>query len=140
MSACVWKLGGCKMMKGSKLDKKNNPPPVFFHRVKMLLHVFNVTNNKINTETGGFTSSNKTFFFLISKASHNELQIWLHLKVTHSVQWLAVMHRAGKASHVGSFMVSCVLTATLQQNKDQYFDRNSYRRISLRVKNVQSCS
>lgn len=37
-------------------------------------------------------------------------------------------------------MVSCDLTATLQQNKEKYFDRNSYRRISLRVKNVQSYS
>lgn len=37
-------------------------------------------------------------------------------------------------------MVSGDFTVALQQNKENYFGRNSYRRISLRVKNVQSYS
>lgn len=77
------------------------------------------------------------FFLVIGCASHNELQSRLHIG---DAQHAGNDAESGEGITRGKFYDQRRLAAIPQQNKEKYFDRNSYRRISLRVKNVQSYS
>lgn len=58
-------------------------------------------------------------------ASYNQWQIRADSKLMHILQLLARVQRAGRESHVGSFMVSGAVQQIVQQNKE----KNSWQEL-----------
>lgn len=102
---------------------------------------FALNSRNSNTKMCWFHLSIKLVFLNSDRRRFTQLAANVALlKGDALMQLLAMMQRAVQESHVWRFMVSRDFTVALQQNKEQHFGRNSYRRISLRVKNVQSYS